>query len=213
MKRKILQATTAVAVAVSCSAAAYQQQPAKRQTQPSAPAKASSTPPAKTPGTATAKTPAAAPADDKAAATRDSKYHLAMAKAHNTHANDHIRLLHKYAAVHQTVPPDVLQDHAESSQFHLQKARASYAKLRETSQGQQNLTKQLDTIDARLAKLNDMMTKLQAQNAESKAIMAHTAAITAQMAANHQDSEEVDRNFYNMDSSSYYTEGLGHFTD
>ncbi len=183
MNRIFLQTATAAVLSVTCCAAAYGAQ----------------------------QTPQ--PAAGKTATADDSNYNLAEARMHNIHANDHIRLLHKYAAAHKTVPPAVVKERTDTAKFHVQKARASYAKMRESAKDQPAMTKQLDVIDARLAKLTEMIDKLQKQNAEAKSVMAQTAAITAQMAATHAANDEIDRNFYNMDSSSYYTDGLGHFTD
>jgi len=146
-------------------------------------------------------------------ATRNAKYRLAMAKAHTVHANDHIRMLNKYAALHQDVPAEVVQEHADTAKYHIQAAKSSYAKLREHAKGQPDVTKQLDAIDARMAKLSAMVDKLQAENKQAETVLAHTAAISAQLKQAHDANADVEDNFYNMDSSSYYTDGLGHFVD
>ena len=44
------------------------------------------------------------------------KYHLATGKTYNTHANDHARLLKKYASSGQAVPPVVVKEHLAGAQ-------------------------------------------------------------------------------------------------
>jgi len=140
-------------------------------------------------------------------------YHLAIAKTHNLHANDHVQLLQKYATAHKTVPKEVLKDHADAIRFHLQAARNSYAKLAAVSKDQDELLKQIDVIDKRLAKVNGMVKTLETRSTLSTDVVAQTAAITQELAANHNAAQQADNSFYNMESSDYYEDGLGHFTD
>ncbi len=185
---------------------------------PSAPKPKTASPAAQPPGKQPPATKSPAPSSKEQAAsgdqaTRSAKYRLAMAKAHTLHANDHIRLLNKYAALHEEIPAEVVQEHTDTAKYHIQAAKNSYAKLREHAKGQPDMTKQLDAMDARMAKLSAMVDKLQAENTQAERVLAHTAAISAQLKQAHDANEDVEDNFYNMDSSSYYTEGLGHFVD
>lgn len=149
----------------------------------------------------------------------DAKYHLAIAKTHNVHATDNALLLKKYAAGHKTVPADVMKEHTAAMNFHLQAARKSYAKLAATAKANPNqknqadLLKQIDVIDKRLAKVNDMVKKLETQSSEADKVALQAAEISNELAANRAASQSVDNNFYNMDSSNYYEDGLGHFVD
>lgn len=149
----------------------------------------------------------------------DDKYHLANAKAHDVHANDHAILLRKYAAAHKSVPPEVLKEHTDALKFHLQSARRSYGKLSASAKSQKDLKnqaellKQIDLIDKRLTKINEMVKKLETESAEASLVAAHSAAISRELMANRVANQSVDNDFYNMQSWSYYEEGLGHFAD
>jgi hypothetical protein len=151
--------------------------------------------------------------------TPDGKYHLAIAKTHTVHANDNAILLKKYAAGHKTVPDDVVKEHAASMKFHLNAARKAYASLAKTaktepdSKKQADLLKELNTIDGRLSKINDMVKKLETQTTVADQVAADSAKISAELAASRAATQAVDNNFYNMSSSDYYEDGLGHFVD
>jgi len=149
----------------------------------------------------------------------DSHYHLAVAKTHSVHAADNVLLLKKYAAGHKTVPADVIKDHTSAMKYHLQAARSSYAKLaaavksESDPKNQAALLKEIDALDQRLAKVSGMVKTLETQTTKADQVVEQSAAIAKEMDANRLASQSVDNNFYNMDSSSYYETGLGHFTD
>jgi hypothetical protein len=149
----------------------------------------------------------------------DHKYHLAIAKTHTVHANDNALLLKKYAAGHKTVPDDVIKEHTGAMKYHLNAARKAYASLAKTAKGdgdakkQADLAKELSTIDSRLAKINDMVKKLETQTTAADQVAAESAKISAELANSRAATQAVDNNFYNMSSSDYYEDGLGHFTD
>jgi hypothetical protein len=149
----------------------------------------------------------------------DHKYHLAIAKTHTVHANDNALLLKKYAAGHKTVPDDVVKEHTGAMKYHLNAARKAYASLAKTAKTdggpkkQADLAKELSTIDARLAKINDMVKKLETQTSAADQVAAESAKISAELANSRAATQAVDNNFYNMSSSDYYEDGLGHFVD
>jgi DNA repair ATPase RecN len=149
----------------------------------------------------------------------DSKYHLAIAKTHTVHANDNAILLKKYATGHKTVPSEVIQEHTGSMKYHLTAARKAYASLAKTAKTegdpkkQADLAKELTTIDARLAKINDMVKKLETQTTAADEVAAESAKISTELATSRAATQAVDNNFYNMSSSDYYEDGLGHFVD
>ncbi|HEY2839802.1 MAG TPA: hypothetical protein VGJ26_11670 [Pirellulales bacterium] len=151
--------------------------------------------------------------------TPDAKYRLAIAKTHTVHASDNAILLRKYAMSHKTVPADIVKEHTAAMKFHLQAARNSYAKLATAAKTetdpkkQADLLKQISTIDTRLAKINDMVKKLETQTTTADEVALKSAEISNELATSRAATQSVDDNFYNMDSSNYYEDGLGHFTD
>lgn len=149
----------------------------------------------------------------------DGKYHLAIAKTHTVHANDNAILLKKYATSHKKISEDVVKEHTGAMTYHLNAARKSYANLAKAAKAEADpkkhdaLMKELTTIDARLAKINDMVKKLETQTTVADRVAADSAKISAELATSRAASQAVDNNFYNMSSSNYYEDGLGHFVD
>ena len=85
---------------------------------------------------------------------------------------------------------------------------------REAEKGNPEIVKHLTDVDKRLDKVLALVNQLEAQrNADAKVLAAQTAAISAELKANNDAAQSIDSNFYNMDSSSYYSTGEGHFVD
>jgi hypothetical protein len=172
--------------------------------------------------------PALLAADSPAAARRGDHYQLATAKTQNIHANDHARLLAKYAAAsNEPVPSDVVNHHLAAIRANTELAAKSYGKLSAATKQDAVVSKQLAEINARLAKVNELVSQLEAQSkqeaTESKAIIAKTNALSQEFKATHVASKAIDRafvqaaqqdeSFSDRDSSDYYFTGEGHFID
>jgi NifU-like protein involved in Fe-S cluster formation len=89
------------------------------------------------------------------------------------------------------------------------------------------VSKQLAEINARLAKVNQLVDELEAQSkreaVESKAVIAKTNALSQELKATHLANKALDQaflqgeqqnvQFSDPDSSDYYFTGEGHFID
>ena len=51
------------------------------------------------------------------------------------------------------------------------------------------------------------------KNLDAKVLAAQTAAISAELKANHSDAKVIENSFYDEESPSYYSTGEGHFVD
>jgi hypothetical protein len=171
---------------------------------------------------------AIAAADSAATARRGDQYHLATAKTQNIHANDHARLLGKYAATSdEPVPSAVVKHHLGAIRANAQLAAKSYDKLSAAAKQNPMVSKQLAEINARLAKVNQLVDELEAQSkreaVESKAVIAKTNALSQELKATHLANKALDQaflqgeqqnvQFSDPDSSDYYFTGEGHFID
>jgi hypothetical protein len=167
-------------------------------------------------------------ADSAATARRGDHYHLATAKTQNIHANDHVRLLGKYAAASvEPVPAAVVKHHLDAIRANTQLAGKAYGKLSSAAKQDPAVSKQLAEINARLAKVNELVEQLETQSkdeaVESKAVIAKTIALSQELKATHQANKAIDQaflqdeqqeeQFTDTDSSDYYFTGEGHFID
>lgn len=157
-----------------------------------------------------------------------AELHTAAGKTYNLHANDHARLLNKYAkATAQPVPADVIKEHTTGMRASITAARSAFNQVGAVTQGNAKITPQLASVQQRLDKAMKLIDQLEAQSAreavQSKEVAAQTAAISQELKAVHTQSQQIDQtlndqseennNFYNSDSDSYYETGEGHFVD
>jgi hypothetical protein len=167
-------------------------------------------------------------ADAAATARRGDHYYVATAKTQNIHANDHVRLLGKYAAASvEPVPAAVVKHHLDAIRANTQLAGKAYGKLSTPAKQNLAVSKQLAEINARLAKVNELVDQLEKQSKdeaiESKAVIAKTNALSQELRATHLANKAIDQafvqdeqqaeQFTNPDSSDYYFTGEGHFID
>lgn len=172
-----------------------------------------------------AATPQAAETDPT---LRTEQYYVAAGKTYNMHANDHARMLAKYAAASKKpVPSDVVREHVKAIEENLQHARDSFAKLSPMGQNDEKVGQQLSEIEKRLGMLTgqiDSLKKVAADEAvDSTMIAKETNQMMAHMKATHQAGKEIDsalaaqmesrEKFYDPNASSYYFTGEGHFID
>ncbi|HVC93122.1 MAG TPA: hypothetical protein VND64_05495, partial [Pirellulales bacterium] len=70
--------------------------------------------------------------DANGKAEQGGAYHVAAGKTYNMQAQDHARMLQKYADLGDKVPGDVVQDHAAAIRFNTKGAKKSFARLAES---------------------------------------------------------------------------------
>ncbi len=162
---------------------------------------------------------------------RGDQYHIATAKTHNIHANDHARLLSKYAeASDEPVPGAVIKAHVDAIRADTELARQSYNRLSVGTQEEHLVSMQLAEISARLAKVDELIEQLEAQSeqetSESQAVIAKVNALSTELKAAHAANKAIEQvfietaqrevrseQFSNRQSSDYYFTGEGHFID
>ncbi len=167
-------------------------------------------------------------ADDPSATKRTELYYVAAGKTYNMHANDHARMLGKYAAATgKPVPAEVVREHTAAIRANVANAQKAYAKLAEFAKTNPGVAKQLAEINKQLASVSQQVKGLESDNqADSKLVLMATSAISQDLKTTHLASKEIDRalaasqaqaqqtsRFDNLDSQSYYFTGEGHFID
>lgn len=170
--------------------------------------------------------PEIAPADD--AAKRAEQYQVAAGKTYNMHANDHARILGKYAkATGKPVPKAVVAEHTKAIRSNVTQAQQAYKKLATAAGDNPQLAAQLAEIQKRLAAVSKKVDELESDNdAEAKDIVNATMDISADLKATHDASKAIDaaiaaqlqtddqqEEFADRQSSDYYFTGEGHFLD
>ncbi len=170
--------------------------------------------------------PEQAPADD--AAKRAEQYQVAAGKTYNMHANDHARILGKYArATGKPVPQDVVREHTKAIRSNVAQAAQAYKKLAAAAGDSPKVAAQLAEIEKRLAQVSKKVDELETdKDAEAKVIEDATSDISADLKATHDASKVIDAaltaqlqsqdqsdEFSDRQSSDYYFTGEGHFID
>ena len=170
--------------------------------------------------------PQQAPADD--AAKRAEQYQVAAGKTYNMHANDHARILGKYAkATGKPVPQAVVREHTKAIRANVAQAALAYKNLASSAGGSPQVSAQLAEIQKRLAEVTKKVDSLEAENdAEAKVIVDATTDISADLKATHDASKVIDAaiseqlqgqdqsdEFADRQASDYYFTGEGHFLD
>jgi hypothetical protein len=167
--------------------------------------------------------------DDKTVAhRRGDAYQLAAGKTHNIHANDHARLLGKYAAAAaHPVSQEVLTPHAAAIRVNVDAAQKAYSRIRNDGKSDPQMKAQLTEIQQRLTKVTELVNQLENQSAkqavEAKTVLDRTNTISQELKQAHLASKKVDQifgaavqtgsDFTDRDSDSYYFTGEGHFID
>jgi hypothetical protein len=162
------------------------------------------------------------------ASKRADHYYVSAGKTYNMHANDHARMLRKYAkASDAPVPAEVIKEHTAAIRANVAHAQKQFAKLTASAQANPDVAKQLAEIQKHLMQVTQQVASLEsAKNADAKLVVSATDAITADLKATHETSKAVDQalnnvvenedsseQFADRDSSSYYFTGEGHFID
>jgi cytochrome c556 len=162
------------------------------------------------------------------ASKRADHYYVSAGKTYNMHANDHARMLGKYAkASDKPVPAEVIKEHTAAIRANVVRAQKQFANLTTSAQANPDVAKQLAEIQKRLAQVTQKLDSLEtSKDADAKLVVSATDAITADLKATHDTSKAVDQalnnvvenedseaEFDNRDSSSYYFTGEGHFID
>jgi chromosome segregation ATPase len=170
--------------------------------------------------------PERAPADD--AAKRAELYQVAAGKTYNIHANDHARMLGKYAkATGKPVPKEVVAEHAKAIRTNVVQAQQAFKKLSMVAAGNPQVAAQLAEIQKRLAAVTKKVDALQTDNdAEAKDIEDATSDISADLKATHDASKQIDAalaselqttdesdEFEDRQTGDYFFTGEGHFLD
>lgn len=170
--------------------------------------------------------PERAPADD--AAKRAEQYQVAAGKTYNMHANDHARILGKYAkATGKPVPSSVIQEHTKAIRSNVAQAQQAYKKLASAASNNPQLTAQLAEIQKRLDSVTKKVAELETdKDAEANVIVQATTDISADLKATHDASKAIDAaltaqlqtqdqadEFTDRQSDDYYFTGEGHFLD
>jgi len=170
--------------------------------------------------------PEQAPADD--AAKRAEQYQVAAGKTYNMHANDHARMLGKYAkATGQPVPQEVIAEHTKAIRANVAQAAQAYKKLASSAGDNPQVAAQLAEIQKRLAQVSQKVSELESdKDAEAKMVEEATTDISADLKATHDASKAIDAaltaqlqttdsddEFRDRQSSDYYFTGEGHFID
>lgn len=166
--------------------------------------------------------------DTPAPSRRGDKYYVAAAKTYNIHANDHVRILNKYAAANGgKVSGEVIKEHTAEMRRNLESAKKAYAKISPQGKKNPNIAAQLTEVEQRLDKATALIDQLEAasakDNAEAKQVMAQTAALSRELQATHKANKAIDQavaqslhsddEFEDRQSDSYYFTGEGHFID
>jgi hypothetical protein len=155
--------------------------------------------------------------DAQTESRQGSKYHLALAKTYHQQSHDHVRMLQKYAELGDSVPADVVNEHASAIRYNTDATKRAYGRLVKSAGDNADLAKRVEQMQARLDKVSATLKELEAntakQKANSTAVAARAKEITQQLRSNHVDLGRIDNDFYNSDSDSYYETGEGHFVD
>ena len=167
-------------------------------------------------------------ADSAPTNKRADLYYVAAGKTYNMHANDHVRMLGKYAAAtNEPVPADVVREHVTAIRNNLQSAKKAYSKLEASAKTNPTVAKELAEINKRLDSVGTQLSDLDSDDAiDSKLVLTATQAISQDLKTTHLASKEIDKalavsdadnaqttNFENLDAPSYYFTGEGHFID
>jgi cytochrome c556 len=170
---------------------------------------------------------AAAYADDASSSKREVRYYAAAGKTYNMHANDHARMLGKFAAAtNQPVPAEVVREHTAAIRANVSRAKQSFAKLGDAAQNPK-VAAQLAEIQKRLAAVTKQVDTLESEkDVDAKAVLAATADISADLKATHDSGKAIDTainealandeqsdEFADRQASDYYFTGEGHFID
>ncbi len=166
--------------------------------------------------------------DDAESPNRAERYYVAAGKTYNIHANDHARMLGKYAAAAgKPVPGDVIREHTAEIEDNVAHARKSFAKLSTVAKSNPAIAKQLAEIEKQLTNVTTSVNHLKSASkddtAEASMVMSEAAAISKSLKATHLASKEIDQalsqsisksdQFENIEKPSYYFTGEGHFID
>jgi hypothetical protein len=147
----------------------------------------------------------------------ESGFHLATGRAYSAHANDHSKLLRKYAERTGNVPQSVQNEHAAALRRNVVSAQAAFAKLRADAKGNPSVAKKLDDIDTRLDKIIHLLNTLEVNerkdDAKTDSIVSWVKSVSEHLQAVDSAAEDLGDNFYDRDSPSYYTTGEGHYID
>lgn len=159
---------------------------------------------------------------------RGDAYHLAAGKTYNIHANDHARLLGKFAAAAEhPVSSDVIAPHAALIRVNAEAAQKAYRRIGNTAGNDTQTKAQLAEIQQRLTKVTELVNQLESQSAkqalDAKLVLERATAISQQLKQTHLASRRIDQifsaavqtggEFTDRDSDSYYFTGEGHFID
>jgi hypothetical protein len=154
--------------------------------------------------------------DEYAASRQGGKYYLAAGRTYNNQAQDHARMLKKYAALGEQVPANIVHEHAAAIRFNTEGARRSYTRLARSAGDNAELAQQIKQLQERLDKVAATLKQLEdasREKANAQAVIARSNEISQQLRDNHNDLRRIDEAYYNSDSDSYYTTGEGHFVD
>ena len=151
-------------------------------------------------------------------ARQAAEYHLAVGKTYNRHADEHARILEKYAALGETVPAGVVKDHARAIRHDLEQSQTAFSRLAKVSKDNPEVAEAVERIQHGLRKVTESVRKLEGRVQRQDAVQAEivrgqTAEVSALLNNSYSAAQEADREFYDMHSDDYYTSGEGHFVD
>jgi|GEM_PF-1935051 len=151
-------------------------------------------------------------------ARQSGEYHLAIGKAYNRHANEHARLLDKYAALGETVPAHIVKEHASAIRHDVQQAQKAFARFAEAGNDNPDVVKAAEGLQQQLKDVTASIQKLEAhveqeEAAAAKVIRGQSAEISSLLEDSYIAAQQADRSFYDSHSDAYYFSGEGHFVD
>jgi uncharacterized phage infection (PIP) family protein YhgE len=156
--------------------------------------------------------------EGRESARQSAEYHLAVGSAYNKHAAEHARILEKYSDLGETVPADVVKDHAGAIRHDVEQAQQSFSRLAKADKDNPAVAEAVEKIQRGLRKVTESVQKLESHAQRQDAVQAQlikdqTAEISALLNNSYTAAKEADREFYDLRSENYYTSGEGHFVD
>jgi hypothetical protein len=153
--------------------------------------------------------------DDDARQTE--RHHLAAGKTHNLQAHDHARLLGKYAGASDRASAEIVKGQTAAIRASAQAAKKSFAKVGQTAPDNRELAARVAQLQERLDQVTELSNRLESQlrqpAVDSRTAAEYSSAVSELLRANHASIKQVDQDFYNSQSDSYYSTGEGHFVD
>jgi hypothetical protein len=151
-------------------------------------------------------------------AKKDAAYYLGRGKAYSIHADDHAKTLEKYAATVDSVPAQIVKEHASAIHRNVQAAKRSFALVEKADREQPGLASAVEQLQQRLDQTVESVKQLQARVAndeavEAGAVAAQSAEISQLLRDSYTTARQADRQFYDSQSEGYYFSGEGHFVD